>query len=469
MSELYLDTVELYCFFTESSHNQIITLRDYLLANNKTISHLSRESGLPYTTLSEIVNGKKTLGKCSALTVYRIAGALGTTVESLLVSESPSAFSDLFDLGRKQSIFLAKKLWDENVYCGMRMEGRNVTFPQTKTILEGLNVPEVALEDIMAIINMRDAWKYLIESVDAKLDLDYICRLNSFIAKDEALAWGVLRTGSAGISGTDYKPPVPVREKAEADIRRILSAYVNTTDKALDLFCYITYSQLFWGGNKRTALTAANKLLISEGKGMLTIRDRDMSEFNVLLRQMYDTGEKKNLKQFLYSKALKGIGFRSDSAYHIKRRLGACGALVVAVDENPVLPVVDQFRLALKPVALEVNEGVLDSVLKVYDPDSGGVSVLSHAFERVDFAVMQACALEIEGIRNIEHADYLIGCQRVYIDARDRIEFACARLGKIEAVEPGGLVCIAGDEEPDFVLYGIHDGVSVRRTVAAHW
>ena len=211
---------------------------------------------------------------------------MGTTVESLLVSESPSAFPDLFNLDRKQSIFLAKKLWDENVYCCMRMEGRNVTFPQTKTILEGVNVPEVALEDIMAIINMRDAWKYLIESVDAKLDLDYICRLNSFIAKDEALAWGVLRSCSAGISGTDYKPPVPVREKAEADIRRILSAYEHTTDKALYLFCYITYNQLFWDGNKRTAPTASNKLLISEGRGMLTIRDRNMNEFNSLLRQM---------------------------------------------------------------------------------------------------------------------------------------------------------------------------------------
>ena len=138
-----------------------MTLRDYLFANNKSISDLSRESGLPYTTVSEIVNGKKTLGKCSAMTVYSIAGALGTTVEALLVSENTSDFPDLFNLDRKQSIFLAKKLWDENVYCGMRMESRNVTFPQTKTILEGVNVPEVALEDIMAIINMRDAWKYL--------------------------------------------------------------------------------------------------------------------------------------------------------------------------------------------------------------------------------------------------------------------------------------------------------------------
>lgn len=301
--------LNLFDFLTEFSYKQIMTLRYYLLANKKSISNLSRESGLPYTTVSEIVNGKKTLGKCSALTVYRIAGALGTTVESLLVSESTSAFPDLFDLDRKQSIFLAKKLWDENVYCGMRMENRNVTFPQTKTILEGVNVPDVALEDIMAIINMRDAWRFLLENVDGELDLDYICRLNSFIAKDEALAWGVLRTGSIGISGTDYKPPVPVRDKTESDIRRILSAYSNTTDKSLDIFCYITYNQLFWDGNKRTALTAANKLLISEGKGMLTIRDRDMIEFNSLLRLMYETGEKQNLKNFLYSKALKGIGF----------------------------------------------------------------------------------------------------------------------------------------------------------------
>ena len=41
----------------------------------------------------------------------------------------------------------AKKRWDENVYCGMRMEDRNITFPQTKTILQGVNVSSVQLDD----------------------------------------------------------------------------------------------------------------------------------------------------------------------------------------------------------------------------------------------------------------------------------------------------------------------------------
>ena len=44
----------------------------------------------------------------------------------------------------------------------MKREARAVTFPQTKTILNGVNVPGVTLDDIQAIPSMRDAWRYLI-------------------------------------------------------------------------------------------------------------------------------------------------------------------------------------------------------------------------------------------------------------------------------------------------------------------
>ena len=60
-------------------------------------------------------------------------------------------FTDKYNLTPEQNLFLAKKKWDENVYCGMRMENRAVTFPQTKTILEGVNVPNVRIDDIQAI------------------------------------------------------------------------------------------------------------------------------------------------------------------------------------------------------------------------------------------------------------------------------------------------------------------------------
>ncbi len=46
--------------------------------------HLSKSSGIPYTTISDICNGKAQLEKCSAETVYRIAKELGVSMESLL-------------------------------------------------------------------------------------------------------------------------------------------------------------------------------------------------------------------------------------------------------------------------------------------------------------------------------------------------------------------------------------------------
>ena len=51
-----------------------------------------------------------------------------------------SEFKDKYHLTPQQSLFLAKKKWDENVYCGMKMENRAVTFPQTQTILNGVNI-----------------------------------------------------------------------------------------------------------------------------------------------------------------------------------------------------------------------------------------------------------------------------------------------------------------------------------------
>lgn len=216
-------------------------------------------------------------------------------------------FADKYHLTPEQSVFLAKKHWDENVYCGMRMENRAITFPQTKTILSGVNVPNVRLDDIQAVLNMRDAWKYLLSSLDEPVSLAYLCKLNEYIARNEALEWGKLRTGKVSISGTDYMPPVPTQDAAERQFDAIMSADTTATEKALNLFAWGTRGQLFWDGNKRTSMTIANRVLIDAGAGMLTISDRHMEQFNTLLLEYYNTGEADALKQFLYDHAIQGI------------------------------------------------------------------------------------------------------------------------------------------------------------------
>ena len=216
-------------------------------------------------------------------------------------------YQDKYKLTPQQSAFLAKKKWDENIYCGMRMENRAVTFPQTQTILNGVNVPNVQLDDIQAILNMRDAWKYLMGSIDAPLTLEYICKLNEFIARNEALAWGTLRTGSVGISGTDYLPPIPDKNAVEDDLAAIMSKDTTATEKALEAFVWGARGQFFWDGNKRTSLTVANKILLMHGAGIMTITDAHMERFNELLLDYYNTGKAEDLKQFLYDHAITGL------------------------------------------------------------------------------------------------------------------------------------------------------------------
>ena len=121
------------------------------------------------------------------------------------------------------------------------------------------------------------------------------------------MEWGKLRSGTVGISGTDYTPPVPVEERVKAELEAILTADATATEKALELFTWGARGQFFWDGNKRTSMTLANKILVPAGAGLMTITDKHMERFNTLLLHYYETGEKEELKDFLYTNAIQGI------------------------------------------------------------------------------------------------------------------------------------------------------------------
>ena len=59
-------------------------ISDLMEKNSMTKYALAKKSGVPYTTVSDIVKGKVRLEKCEAETVYKLSKALGTTVEALL-------------------------------------------------------------------------------------------------------------------------------------------------------------------------------------------------------------------------------------------------------------------------------------------------------------------------------------------------------------------------------------------------
>lgn len=201
-------------------------------------------------------------------------------------------------MNRKQNIFLAKKIFTELVFNTAYIEGVNVTFPQTQAIIDGAIVNNIPVSDIQTVLNLRDAWKYMLETIDEPLNLEYICKINEMVSRNESLEWGVLRNGKVGISGTNYIPAIPNTE----EVIRKLVEFKNTSDaveRAKSYFCYAMRSQLFWDGNKRTSTIVASKILIEANKGVLTIGKGEAINFNEALLHLYDTGDEIPLRECL--------------------------------------------------------------------------------------------------------------------------------------------------------------------------
>ncbi len=208
----------------------------------------------------------------------------------------------------EQNIFLAKRNLVDNVYSNARLEGLNITFPQTKTILEGINVPELKIDEIQCILNLRDAWKYVINNIDLDFNLEFISKVNEFVARNESIEWGKLRNGKVEITGTSYIPEIPNGEKVKKDITKILEIE-NPTERAIEYMLYGMRNQLFWDGNKRTSTICANKIMIQNGNGIIKIPDDKLQEFTTLLSDFYTTNEKEKIKQFIFDNCIDGIVF----------------------------------------------------------------------------------------------------------------------------------------------------------------
>jgi len=216
-----------------------------------------------------------------------------------------------YNLTLEQNLFLAKRNLVDNIYANAKMEGLNITFPQTKTILEGVNVPNLNIDEIQCILNLRDAWKFVINNITSDFNIDFICKVNEHVARNESIAWGVLRQGTVQISGTDYIPDIPNENTVNKEIEQILKIK-NPTERAIEYMLYGMRAQLFWDGNKRTSTICANKIMIENGCGIIKVPDNKLEQFMVLLSNFYSTNNKEEIKQFIFDNCIDGIVFNKD-------------------------------------------------------------------------------------------------------------------------------------------------------------
>lgn len=208
----------------------------------------------------------------------------------------------------EENVFVAKRNIVDYIWKSARLEGINVTFPQTYAIIEKSRVNGVDVEDILKITNLKRAWQLVFDSIGKPLDLDFLCRLHAEVARDEALSWGKLRNGKVFISGTNYVPPIPNEQDINSSLRRLM-AIDNPTERSIEVMLWGMKAQLFWDGNKRNSMLAANKIMIENGCGIISVPNEQLEQFNEILSDFYTNSTLEYAKEFIYKYCIDGIDF----------------------------------------------------------------------------------------------------------------------------------------------------------------
>ena len=215
-------------------------------------------------------------------------------------------------MDREYNILLAKKYMVESIYRSANIEGIGMTFPETQTICDGMSVSGHTVDEINAVNDLKNAWRWIFQNIDIDIDADAHCQLNRIAGKYTVINAGSIRNiydepiRVPLFEGKNYYPPVPnSKDEIDKEIKEIIQN--KTLDSALELFCLICKKQVFNDGNKRTATLIVNMYMIQNGFGILSIPVDKKLDFYNALTMFYDNDDnKEKLVAFLKNYCLTG-------------------------------------------------------------------------------------------------------------------------------------------------------------------
>lgn len=213
-----------------------------------------------------------------------------------------------FAMTQKDNIEIAKRTLVDAIYKSANLEGIAVTYAQTIDVLNNVNVASLKPAEINKVFCLRDAWHYTLDHINDDMNLAFIENIHSYVARADVEYYelGRIRTTDVLISGTAWRPEIPDPEKLHNEMMGIMSL-PNETDRALSLMLWIMRTQVFRDGNKRVATIAANKVLIENGCGIISVPVELDGKFKQLLVDFYESNDNKIIKKFLYDKCIDGL------------------------------------------------------------------------------------------------------------------------------------------------------------------
>lgn len=212
-----------------------------------------------------------------------------------------------YNMTKEDNIFFAKRKLIDNLYKSANLEGIAVTFADTVAFVNNVNTGKISIDDMLKLKGLKDAWEYILNTIDVELTIDYIKKIHFEICKGQNIEpLGEFRDRGVGITGTSYRPKLPSECNYGKELNDIMKIE-NNLDRSITLFLWIQRSQMFLDGNKRVANLIANKEMIRNGLGILAVPVEKIGEYFTILIDFYETNDYTNIKKWIYDNCIDGV------------------------------------------------------------------------------------------------------------------------------------------------------------------
>lgn len=212
-----------------------------------------------------------------------------------------------YNMTKEDNIFFAKRKLIDNLYKSANLEGIAVTFADTVAFVNNVNTGKISVDDMLKLKGLKDAWEYVLNTIDEELTIDYIKKIHFEVCKGQNIEpLGDFRDRGVGITGTSYRPKLPSECNYDKELNDIMKVE-DSLDRSITLFLWIQRSQMFLDGNKRVANLIANKEMIKNGLGILAVPVEKIGEYFTILIEFYETNDYTNIKKWIYDNCIDGV------------------------------------------------------------------------------------------------------------------------------------------------------------------
>ena len=206
---------------------------------------------------------------------------------------------------KRSILFATSRMHSELVYNMTKLEGNPYTYPEVKTLLDGITVGGRKLSDQEQVLRVSRAWEELRRQVAENqftVTKANFIHFNKIVAEGEALEVGAFRNGQVYIAGVSYVPPQAV--ELEQIFANMLNEFQQSNEelytRAFRLFLHCARYQFFFDGNKRTAQLMMNGFLMSNELPPVSIPARSKRSYDSRMTKFYETGNMQPMLEFLH-------------------------------------------------------------------------------------------------------------------------------------------------------------------------